>query len=77
VLVLMAERDDVVPHEHTFKLIDAWAGDKQVVHILGSDHCDIQLNAQSWRAVRKFLRDRLGHASGETTIADDTAVARS
>jgi hypothetical protein len=38
-----------------------WAGDKQVVHIPGSDHCDIQLNAHSWRSVRKFLRSRLGH----------------
>jgi uncharacterized protein len=61
VLVLMAERDHVVPHEHSLRLIDAWAGEKQVVHIPGSDHFDIQLNAHSWRAVRKFLRSRLGH----------------
>lgn len=77
VLVLMAEHDDVVPHEHTFKLIDAWAGEKQVVHIPGSDHCDIQLNAQSWRAVRKFLRDRLGHPPGEGGTSGETAMGRS
>jgi len=60
VLVLMAERDSVVPHEHTYRLIDAWAGDKYVVRVLGSDHSDIQLNAQSWRAVRAFLCSRVG-----------------
>jgi fermentation-respiration switch protein FrsA (DUF1100 family) len=66
VLVLMAERDHIVPHEHTLRLIDAWAGEKQVVHIAGSDHFDITLNAHSWRAVRKFLRSRLGHGGGAT-----------
>lgn len=64
-LVLMAEHDDVVPHEHTLRLIDAWAGEKQVVHIPGSDHFDIQLNAQSWRAVRKFLRAKLEGVPGK------------
>ncbi len=62
VLVLMAERDDVVPHRHTLKLIDAWAGEKQVVHIPGTDHFDILSSARSWRAVRKFLRRRLAPA---------------
>jgi fermentation-respiration switch protein FrsA (DUF1100 family) len=61
VLVLMAERDTVVPHAHTLRLIDAWAGEKRVVRVPGSDHFDIVLNAHSWRAVRKFLRHWLGH----------------
>ena len=59
VLVLMAERDEVVPHQHTLKLIEAWAGEKQVVHIPNSDHFDILQNVRSWRAVRKFLLRRL------------------
>jgi dienelactone hydrolase len=62
VLVLIAERDSVIPHEHTYRLIDAWAGDKYVVRILGSDHSDIQLNPQSWRAVQEFLCSRVGRA---------------
>ena len=39
----------MVPHEHGLRLIDAWAGEKQVVHIPGSDHFDIQLSAHSWQ----------------------------
>ena len=59
VLFLMAEHDDVVPHQHTLKLIDAWAGDKEVVHIAGTDHYDIVSNPRSWRAVRRFLLTRM------------------
>jgi hypothetical protein len=76
VLVLMAERDSVVPPDHTYRLIDAWAGDKQVVRILGSDHSDIQLNPQSWRAVREFLYSRLGESVGEQSQGEAAAASR-
>jgi len=59
-LVLLAECDEVVPHEHTFRLIEAWAGEKQVVVIPGSDHCNVQEKRHSWWAVHEFLSRMLG-----------------
>ena len=59
-LALMSERDCVVPHAHTYRLLEAWQGDKQALCIAGSDHCDVQLNPQSWRAVREFLDGHFG-----------------
>jgi uncharacterized protein len=76
VLVLMAERDSVVPHEHTYRLIDAWAGDKYVVRISGSDHSDIQLSPQSWQAVHRFLRSRIGRAAATQCGRRTAVVAR-
>ncbi len=73
VLVLIAERDTVVPHEHTYRLIDAWGGDKRLVHIPGSDHSDIQLNPKSWSAVREFLHTRLGQSVAEQSLRASTA----
>jgi len=58
-LVLMSECDRVVPHAHTYRLLEAWSGEKQSLCIGDSDHCDIQLNPQSWGAVRDFLRRHL------------------
>ena len=54
-LALLSERDCVVPHAHTYRLLEAWQGDKQSLCITGSDHWDVQLNPESWRAVREFL----------------------
>ena len=60
-LVLMSERDCVVPHAHTYRLLQAWKGHKQSLCIAGSDHCDIQLNPQSWSAVCEFLHGCFAH----------------
>lgn len=40
-LALLAEHDDVVPAEHTHRLLRAWQGDTKLVRIPGSDHYDI------------------------------------
>jgi hypothetical protein len=68
-LVLLAEQDEVVPHEHAFRLIEAWAGEKQLVVIPGSDHCNIQGKRRSWLAVRAFLSRKLG--LGAVTEAEE------
>ena len=62
-LALMSERDCVVPHTHTYRLLEAWQGDKQSLCIAGSDHWDVQLNPQSWRAVHDFLDRHLARPS--------------
>jgi dienelactone hydrolase len=62
-LALMSERDCVVPHAHTYRLLEAWQGDKQSLCIAGSDHCDVQLSPQSWHAVREFLNRHFARPS--------------
>jgi len=69
VLVLLAEHDEVIPYEHTLRLINAWAGEKQVLVIPGSDHCDIQEKLRSWSAVREFLRARLAPRSANVCVS--------
>ena len=66
-LALMSERDCVVPHANTYRLLEAWQGDKQSLCIAGSDHSDVQLNPQSWRAVREFLDRHLAPSDARRT----------
>ncbi|GAA4344477.1 alpha/beta hydrolase [Variovorax defluvii] len=52
--VLLAERDDVVPHERSHKLIDAWPTPVSVQTIAGSDHHDIMRTEETWLRLVDF-----------------------
>lgn len=54
-LALLAERDDVVPAEHTHKLLQAWQGDTKLVSIPGSDHYDIPYLPATLAVVSRWL----------------------
>jgi pimeloyl-ACP methyl ester carboxylesterase len=59
-LVLAAERDRVVPPEHSRLLFEAWAGPKRYLELPGVDHVDIVTHPQYWRAVAEFVRQVTG-----------------
>src|SRR5215813_3550100 len=61
-LVLLAEHDSVIPKQHAMRLVDAWAGPKQVLTIAGTDHCDVQAHSMSWQVMAAFLQKRFGDA---------------
>ncbi|OUL98722.1 alpha/beta hydrolase [Variovorax sp. JS1663] len=52
--VLLAERDDVVPHERSHKLIDAWPTPVSVQTIGGSDHHNIMGLEETWLRLVDF-----------------------
>mgnify|MGYP001190303838 FL=1 len=58
-LALLAEHDDVVPEEHTHRLMTAWAGAKKLVRIPSTTHMDIPYQAATLTAVATWL----GYAS--------------
>jgi len=64
-LVLLAESDEIVPREHAVRLIDAWAGTKQVATIPGTTHCDVQENPLTWKIIRDFLGQELSRTGGD------------
>jgi len=58
-LAVLAEHDDVVPEEHTHRLMAAWAGAKKLVRIPRTTHLDIPYQAATLAAVALWL----GYAS--------------
>jgi len=58
-LALLAEHDDVVPEEHTLRLMAAWAGAKELVRIPSTNHINIPYQAATLTAVAIWL----GYAS--------------
>lgn len=54
--VLLAERDDVVPHECSERLMAAWPGPVAVQTIAGVDHYTIVERAETWLALCDFAR---------------------
>lgn len=58
-LALLAEHDDVVPEEHTHRLMACWAGAKKLVRIPRTTHMDIPYQAATLNAVAMWL----GYAS--------------
>ena len=54
-LALLAEHDDVVPEEHTHRLMACWAGAKKLVRIPGSTHLDIPYQAATLTAIATWL----------------------
>jgi dipeptidyl aminopeptidase/acylaminoacyl peptidase len=68
-LVLQAERDDVVPHEHTERYVQAWRRPVQRELIAGTDHHDIPFHDHTHGAVRAFLRRHLFGESANDALA--------
>jgi uncharacterized protein len=54
-LCFIAERDDVIPPEHTERLFAAWAGPKRKVLLGGAGHNTTDSAQEFWPAVREFL----------------------
>ena len=57
-LVLLAEHDSVIPTHHAMRLVDSWAGPKQVATVAATDHCDVQAHPGSWQAIAAFLKQQ-------------------
>jgi uncharacterized protein len=60
VLMLAAERDFVVPSAHAQKLLEAWAGEKQLHVLPQTGHNDIEMHPDCYRLINEFLRTPRG-----------------
>ena len=54
-LFLLAERDEIVPLDHSRALAERWGGRTQVVTIKGARHNTIGWETQFWTPVRQLL----------------------
>lgn len=54
-LFLAAERDFVVPAEHTRRLFEAWAGEKQMHVLPQTGHNDLDMHPDYYRLIGEFL----------------------
>jgi acetyl esterase/lipase len=54
-LALLAEHDDVVPEEHTHRLMACWAGAKKLIRIPSTTHLNIPYQAATLTAVATWL----------------------
>jgi pimeloyl-ACP methyl ester carboxylesterase len=57
-LIALAEFDTVTPREHALPLIEAWGGEKDVLIVKSTTHCDVQEHVVSWTAIGDFLARR-------------------
>ena len=55
ILCIVAERDSIIPGEHSHRLFSAWQGDKRLVSIANADHNDVSATAVFWREIGRFL----------------------
>jgi pimeloyl-ACP methyl ester carboxylesterase len=59
-LAIVAERDAIIPPEHSRRLFEAWGGPKTWVAIPRAGHNDLGPQAEFWRPIGAFLAER-GH----------------
>jgi pimeloyl-ACP methyl ester carboxylesterase len=59
VLMIAGARDDIIPAEHAKRLLEAWAGPKELAILAGAGHNDIQGHSEYYPRINGFL-DRLG-----------------
>ncbi|MCZ7562580.1 MAG: alpha/beta fold hydrolase [Burkholderiales bacterium] len=57
--MITAERDRIIPAEHSARLFDAWGGPKHAVIVSGAGHNDLQERPAYWSAIGGFLADRM------------------
>jgi len=57
-LVLAAERDNIVPPEHARALFAQWRGPKTWHEFAGAGHNDLDADPAYWKAIAAFLADR-------------------
>jgi fermentation-respiration switch protein FrsA (DUF1100 family) len=55
-LMLVGDRDTLVPPEHSERLAAAWGGPARVVRLRQAGHNDLQDDPEHWRSVVAFLR---------------------
>lgn len=56
-LCLVAERDEVIPVEHSRRLYAAWAGPKRWVELAGAGHNSTDGAPAFWESIRKFIHE--------------------
>jgi pimeloyl-ACP methyl ester carboxylesterase len=56
VLVVIAERDTLVPPAHSERLAGAWRGPVQVVRLPRAAHGDLHAHPEYWSGIAMFLR---------------------
>jgi len=54
-LVLAAQRDNVVPPEHARALLAKWRGPTTWREIAGAGHNDLDVDPEYWKAIAEFL----------------------
>jgi pimeloyl-ACP methyl ester carboxylesterase len=69
-LVLVGDRDDIIPNQRSTQLVRHWGGPVEMVVIQGVGHNDIQSDAHYWKAINAFL-------SGEGKPTADLQAATS
>ena len=57
-LVIVGERDSIVPPARSRAFFDAWAGPKRWLSIPSANHNDLATYDAFWNAIDSFLRDR-------------------
>jgi len=57
-LMITAERDRVIPAQHSMRLFEAWGGPKHAVVVSGAGHNDLQESPVYWSAIGGFLAER-------------------
>ncbi len=55
VLALLAEEDDIVPADHSYRLLLAWKGEATLTQIPGTDHLNIPEQPQTLATIAKWL----------------------
>jgi len=58
-LVLIAEHDKIIPHSHSYTLIDAWGGVTEQHQIPNSNHDNIVIGQGYWENITAFLDSML------------------
>lgn len=58
-LFLSAERDYVIPPMHAQRLYESWSGEKQIHVLAGMGHNDIELHADYYPLINRFLAANL------------------
>ena len=56
-LVIVAERDSIIPIARSRALFDAWAGPKRWQSVPGADHNDLGVENGFWHSIRQFLAE--------------------
>lgn len=57
-LMVLAEKDEVVPHKHSLNLFETWQGTKQHLVLDKTDHSSIVLDTRLFPLIAKFAQEQ-------------------
>jgi pimeloyl-ACP methyl ester carboxylesterase len=57
-LAIVAERDGIIPPEHSRRLHDAWGGPKRWSAVPRAGHNDLGPQSEFWGPINEFLAER-------------------